>query len=198
MLSVALLLLGGLQLACVFLLRGAGPPRWCLALVGLGLAYDSIVFGAGAALGTGEPLHALSVGRFVAHALLTPLLLLWAARQVFHWRWRWAWALTGALIAWGVFADLVHLDLVPKHYADTLRYAHAAPAGPPIPALVVSVVLLAAGILLWRRERWPWLALATVALLFASAAAFAVPPLGNLGEAVLFAALVAATRRRTG
>ncbi|MEV6278838.1 hypothetical protein [Nocardia sp. NPDC051832] len=198
MLSVALLLLAAVQFGCVLLVRGSATPqpaRVCLYLVGLGLAYDSAIVGMGRFLGAGDVLHALSVGRFVGHVVLTPLLLIWAAQCVFRFRMRWAWLLTAALIAWGAIADLIELHLIPREFADTLRYAPETPSGPPIPALAVSVVLLIAGILLWRRQSWPWLALATAVLFVASGAAFAVPPLGNVGEAVMFAALVAAARR---
>ncbi|WP_194818199.1 hypothetical protein [Nocardia sp. XZ_19_385] len=160
------------------------------------MAYDSAVFGLGAMLGEGQLLHALSIGRFVGHVVLTPLLLIWAAQCVFRVRMRWAWLLTVVLIAWGAVADLLDLHLIPRQFADTLRYAPEAHSGPPIPALVVSVALLLAGIMLWRRQSWPWLALATAVLFVASGAAFAVPPLGNAGEAVMFAAVVAAARLR--
>ncbi|MGW0247390.1 hypothetical protein ACWDYH_12205 [Nocardia goodfellowii] len=199
MLSVALLSLAGFQIACVLMLRGSavtGPARLCLYAVGIGLAYDSAIFGLGATLGPGNLLHDLSVGRFVGHVVLTPLLVIWAAQCVLRIRMRWAWLLTAALIAWGTVADLTDLHLSPGRFAGTLRYAPEAPSGPPIPALVVSIVLLIAGIMLWRKRNWPWLALATAILFVASGAAFAIPPLGNAGEAVMFTALVAAVRLR--
>ncbi|NNH68516.1 hypothetical protein HLB23_01235 [Nocardia uniformis] len=171
------------------------PPRvWLLVLVGLGLAYDSAVFGLGALIGEGATLHGMSVGRFVGHVVLTPLLVVWAGEWLLPGRRVWAWLFAGALVIWGVLEDLVHLSLIPREYAGTLRYVPETPSGPPFPALVVSAVLLIAGIMLWRRAGWPWLALATLVLIAASAAAFAVPPLGNAGEAVLLAALVATER----
>ncbi|MGY1946988.1 hypothetical protein [Nocardia asiatica] len=199
MVSAVLLLTACFQLTCVFLLwsRTARIARiWLLGLVGIGLAYDAAVVGLGAMLGEGPLLHALSVGRFVGHALLTPLLVLWAADRTGASRWwrRSALMLTAALVAYGVLAELPHLRLVARRFADTLRYGAEAPA-PPVPALIVTAVLLAAGIVLWRREGRLSPLLGTGVLLLASAAAVAVPPLGNIGEAVMLAGLAGAEVR---
>ncbi|MFC8043283.1 hypothetical protein [Nocardia sp. NPDC057353] len=195
MISALLLLTAAVQLACVVLLwtRTTRLARiWLLGVVGLGVAYDSAIIGLGVVIGEGELLETLSVGRFVGHALLTPLLVLWAADRVgAGQRLRWSSvALTAVLVAWGIF-ELPHIDLIPKEYADTLRYASADPA-PPIVPLVVTVVLLAASIWLLRREsRWAPL-VGTVLLVAASGAAVAVPPLGNIGEAAMLVGLTAA------
>lgn len=196
MVSAALLLTAVLQLVCVWLLwtRTTHVARiWLLIIVGAGLAYDSAMVGLGALIGEGALLEALSWPRFFAHALLTPLLIWWAADRVgapVPWR-RAALALTAAMIVWGVVTELPHLNLVVEEYADTLRYAADHPA-PPIPALVVTVVLLVAGVLLWRREGVRAPLIGTVLLVLASGAAVAVPPLGNAGEAAMIVALVAA------
>lgn len=199
MVSAVLLLTACIQLACVVLLwtRITRIPRiWLLGLVGIGVAYDSAIVGLGATLGEGALLHALSLGRFVGHALLTPLLVLWAADRTGaspRWR-RSALVLTVALVAWGVLTELPHLRLVPRWFADTLRYSAESPA-PPVPALVVTAVLLAAGIVLWRSEGRLSPLLSTGLLLLASATAVAVPPLGNVGEAVMLAAFTGAEVR---
>ncbi|MBF6168870.1 hypothetical protein IU486_29620 [Streptomyces gardneri] len=199
MVSAVLLLTACIQLACVVLLwtRITRIPRiWLLGLVGIGVAYDSAIVGLGATLGEGALLHALSLGRFVGHALLTPLLVLWAADRTGaspRWR-RSALVLTVALVAWGVLTELPHLRLVPRWFADTLRYSAESPA-PPVPALVVTAVLLVAGIVLWRSEGRLSPLLSTGLLLLASAAAVAVPPLGNVGEAVMLAAFTGAEVR---
>lgn len=196
MISAALLVTAVLQLACVVTLWSRVPRVarvWLLGVVGLGVAYDSAVVGLGAALGEGTLLHALSVPRFVVHALLTPLLILWAADRVGagpRLR-RGAVALTVAATAWGVVTELPHLHLVLRYYADTVRYS-AEHAVPPIPAVVVTMVLLAAGIMLWRREARPAALTGTMLLFVASAAAVSVPPLGNVGEAAMLVGLVAA------
>ncbi|MFI6866036.1 hypothetical protein [Nocardia sp. NPDC050406] len=191
MVSLVLALVAVVELACVARLctRAAGPGRWILVVVGVGLAYDSTAFAVGALLGEGAVLHGLSVGRFVGHAVLTPLLVIWVGQRVFPALRRWSYALAAVLILWGA-TELVHLELTPRTYADTLRYVPATPSGPPLPALAVTVVLLIAGTALWRRRETPWPLVAAVALTVCSGAAFAVPPLGNIGEALLLAGLV--------
>ncbi|MEU5882463.1 hypothetical protein [Spirillospora sp. NPDC047279] len=205
MVSAALLLLAAVQLAMLAAVprgprapAGASPsplaapsaplPALLLVAVGAGLAYDSAIFGAGAFVGEGDPLHRLSVPRYVGHAFLTPLLVVWAATLVR--RRAWAVVLAAVLVAWGLVVELASLSLEPETYAGTLRYVHAEPGGPPIPAIVVIVVLFGVGVAVWRRDRAPWLALGSLVMFAASAVAFQMPPLGNLGEAVLFAAIV--------
>ncbi|UGT56364.1 hypothetical protein [Nocardia asteroides] len=197
MVSVLLLVVAAVELAAVGLLMArtaARPPRvLVLGLVGIGIAYDSAVFGLGAVLGESALLHGLSVGRFVGHALLTPLLVLWAVDRIRAGpRWRRA-AVVGTviLVGWGVVVELVPLRLVPRRFADTFRYAGEHPAL-PIPALVVTAVLLAAGVVLWRREGLRFPVVGIVALVVASGAAVACPPLGNVGEAIMVCALVGA------
>ncbi|MCM6772523.1 hypothetical protein NDR87_00430 [Nocardia sp. CDC159] len=196
MLSAALLVIAAVQLGsavAVGRVRGEGAMRrWLLRVVALGLAYDAAVFGLGAVVGEGEVLRDASFGRFLAHAVLTPLLVPWAAALSGRNR-RDAWAVVVVLIGWGVLVELRHLELVPRTFADTLRYAPADPTA-PIPALIVMVVLLAAGVRAWRRRRWPWLALGAGAMFAAAAGGTVIPPLGNAGEAVLLAALVCTER----
>ncbi|MFB7718739.1 hypothetical protein [Nocardia sp. NPDC056100] len=198
MVSGALISLAAAQLACVAWLlvkSGRHEPidraRWLIIVVGCGLAYDSAVFGAGALLGEGTTLRVLSVLRFVAHVVLTPLLVVWAGDRVFRERAWWVWPTVVCLIAWGAVADLLRLNLVPRTFADTLRYTHLISTGPPIAALAVTVVLLIAGVRLWRQRRWVWLLAGVIALTAASAVAPVVPPLGNAGEGALLITLVA-------
>ncbi|QLY28774.1 hypothetical protein H0264_26035 [Nocardia huaxiensis] len=198
MISGTLILVAGFQLGClVWLYLDANRPRWSalLAAVGLGTTYDAAVFGLGSALGEGSALWILSIGRFLGHVTLTPLLVVWALRAVFGVQPIRAWALAVALIGWGAAADLRGLDLEARDFADTLRYAAATPHGPPIPALIVAAIVLAAGIRLWLTARRTGLLLGAIVLLVSAVAAVSCPPLGNVGEALLFAAVVVTTRR---
>ncbi|MFE3448984.1 hypothetical protein ACFXJ8_08600 [Nonomuraea sp. NPDC059194] len=155
------------------------------AIVAVGVSADSAIVGVGSLLGVGEPLETLTLARFAAHAVLTPLLIVYAAggtRLVPG-----AWLLAAALIVPGTVA-LWGLRFEPRRWAGTLRYVDAE-SGPPVAALITTVALLVAGIFAWVRHRRPWLLLGGVTLLVASAAAVAVPILGNAGEAVLLAAI---------
>ncbi|KAF0846912.1 hypothetical protein FNL39_104334 [Nocardia caishijiensis] len=196
MVSFAVLVVAGVELLCVGLLWARAERRLrvlLLGVVGVGIAYDSAVFGLGALIGEGALLHGLSVGRFVAHALLTPLLVLWAVDRVYATAWlrRAALVLTVAMVLWGVLGELAHVRLVPRTFADTFRYGSQHPAV-PIPALVVSAVLLAAAVSLWRTEHLRFPLIGIVLLVVASGAATVCPPLGNLGEAIMMSALTGA------
>ncbi|MEV6300557.1 hypothetical protein AB0M02_14215 [Actinoplanes sp. NPDC051861] len=178
-----------------------------LVLVLLALVYDNVVIAIGGTLGEGQALRALSYPRYATHALLVPLLILIAvslvrARGLRLPAWPFG-VLTAALIALGLWADIVTLDLEPTRYADTLRYTNAAANGPPIPAVVTILVLIGLGAVLLFRVRWPWL-LAGSATMFAAAAAGAVAFwIGNIGELVLIGSVVLTaywviTQTRTG
>ncbi|GAB4059348.1 hypothetical protein GCM10028775_70400 [Catellatospora paridis] len=182
-------------------LRGAaGPAAMLIAVICVGLAYDNAAVAIGRPLGFGPSLEAVNAPRYWIHAVLTPLLVVAGAalaarlgvtlltrRSV-----RFAGAvLVAALIGLGVAGDIVALRLEPREYADTLRYVNAAAAGPPIPAIITMLLLVAIGILTWRTARRPWLCLGAIAMFAAAAAGAAHFWLGNVGELGLQSAVVA-------
>ncbi|MFF3611562.1 hypothetical protein [Streptomyces sp. NPDC002580] len=199
MVSTALVATGVVQLLLAWAAsrRRGGPGRW-IAVLGVALAYDSLVVATGAAVGEGAVLEALNTGRFLVHAVLTPLavvcgaLLLGPDRRTA----RWAWGVAGALSVLGVLTTLPGLELEPRTWADTLRYTDAGDAGAPVAAVLAILALLVIGLVTWRRHGVPWVALGALAVFVASALAFRVPPLGNLGEALMLAGLLAARRDR--
>lgn len=201
-------------------LRGPAPGWAVLALVAAGLAYDNGVIAAGATLGDGELLRALSWPRFALHAAGTPLIMLaaWQIARAAQLDWTrrrrnfyLLVTLMLAMSAWGVGTDLVGLQWQLACHGDTLRYSTSAPPsqacypqqqplpphGPPLPSIVTVLACLGAGWSLWRQRRWPWLLLAALAMLIAAAlpqARFGLLP-GNGGEVLLLAALAGAGRR---
>jgi hypothetical protein len=175
----------------------AGVRRlWLLAVIAVALFWDNAIIAAGSTIGTGDLLIGLSVPRYVAHAVLTPLLILVVFGIAALRRRPWVWVLTGLLIAAGVYFEIIRLHLEPRTYADTLRYVNTA--GMPLPAIMTDLVLIGIGVILWRRDKLPWLFLGAVAMFVAAGAGFNAPWLGNLGELVLIGAilLTAAKRKR--
>lgn len=181
-------------------LLSAVPAAVCTALV-----WDNGVIALGSTLGTGPLLETLSVPRFVLHALLTPWLVLWslaATRQAGLRRARQRWAygvavgLTAVLIVAGVLHDVLGLSFEAEQWAGTVRYVNAAasPVG-PLPAIVSGLVVLAAGVALWWRVAFPWLALAALVMAVVSGAAAQVPLLGNAGEVLLNAGVLLTAHR---
>ncbi|MGI5184232.1 hypothetical protein ACQEVZ_49045 [Dactylosporangium sp. CA-152071] len=173
---------------------------WLVVVVAGALVYDNTVIAAGRFVGEGDALEGLNAGRFVGHALFTPLLIVVGAgltglAGLARGGRRTLTALAAVLVGIGIWADVVRLRLVPERYADTLRYVNDNAAGPPVPAVVAILVLIGVGVVLWRRDGWPWLLAGAVAMFAAAAAGFAVPWLGNLGELVLLAAVVSSLRQ---
>ncbi|TXS37381.1 hypothetical protein [Streptomyces sp. OR43] len=201
MATAALLCIGLAQLALAVMAfgagRGSGPGAgWWIGILGCGLAYDSLVVAAGAAVGEGVALETLNVGRFVVHAVLTPVvivcgtLLLGPRPRTLTT----AWLVAGASAVAGALLTLPGLTLEPRRWAGTLRYVAAGDHGAPVAAVFCILVLLGIGVRAWVRDAVRWTALGAGAVFVASAFAFSVPLLGNAGEALMLAGLVAALR----
>lgn len=169
----------------------------CLVL--LALSYDNGVIAVGAAMGESGLLEGLNAGRFIGHALITPLLILLGVLLAGRMGVSWfagrgvlatAGALTLLMIGLGSYVDIVALELAPKVYADTLRYVNDAAHGPPLPAIVAIVVLIVVGVVLWRRAGWPWLFVGAVTMFVAAGAGISIPWLQNLSELALLLTVV--------
>nr|BFE70199.1 hypothetical protein GCM10020092_035000 [Actinoplanes digitatis] len=167
MLSALLGLIAVAEIGLLFLVIALRRrrPDWALSmliLVIMALIWDNAVIAVGGTLGEGEPLRTLSVPRYVTHALLVPLLIMVGvglgrrhgirtlagrtAPAAFG-------ALTVALVAAGLWLDVLTLELEPTRYADTVRYTNAASHGAPIPAVVTVLVLIGIGTALLVRAR---------------------------------------------
>lgn len=180
------------------------PATVPLLIVLFGLIYDNAVLASGAWIGHGEILDRLSVPRFFMHAFGTPLLMLSALGLVRRSGADWARrgvvagglvAFTLAMIAVGVEADLLRLDLVAKEQAGVISYGNASTAGPPIAPVATIVVLIAAGMVVWRRKGGLWLLAGAVAQFVAAAIGDAIVIAGNLGELALLAGLIVTDAR---
>lgn len=181
------------------LLRYRSPATVPLLIVTFGLIYDNAILAAGSTIGHGPTLQNLSVPRYFMHAFGTPLLMLAGLGLA---RRSGSVAAGNSLVAIGVIAavlamivvgaetDLLRLDLEAKAAGDLVSYGNRASAGPPIAALVTIAVLIAAGIIVWRRGAGPWLLAGAIAQTAAAALADAVAIAGNLGELSLMAGLI--------
>ncbi|MFD6953021.1 hypothetical protein A6A08_17035 [Nocardiopsis sp. TSRI0078] len=178
---------------------------WLVAAVAAGLVYDNAIVALGSSLGAGDLLLALNLPRFVVHALVTPLLvvfavgaardlgLAWARTRVAHAGFS---VLAAALVVYGVVVDLVGLTLVPGRGGDALRYSAAEPAV-PVPSVATIVVLVLVGAALLVRARSGWMLLGAATMFAVSAVPHAPLVVGNLGEVALIAGL-ALTARHMG
>jgi hypothetical protein len=65
----------------------------------------------------------------------------------------------------GIFTRLVPMELELVEMAGVLRYVDVGAKGPPIVSIVSIGFVLVMGVLLWRKNRFPWLFL-TALLVF--------------------------------
>ena len=185
--------------ALILLLRYRHPATVPLLVVTFGLVYDNILLAGGAGIGHGDMLERLSVPRYFMHAFGTPLLMLSALGLLRRTGASWSRSallaavvaiLTLAMIAIGVEADLLRLELAPKAPAGVVSYGNAASHGPPVAPIVTIIVLIASGVVIWRRGAGPWLLLGALVQFAAAAVGDAIVIAGNLGELALLAGLV--------
>lgn len=171
-----------------------------IAAVTAALVFDNLILGLGGFMDEGPVLEFLNGGRFWTHALLTPTMMVAALGMlrltgVGFAQKRSAFivggTLSGLLVLLGAWQDIVNLDLEPVAEYGITRYVNAYELipGPPLPAILTIVVVIVAGVILWRRSSFPWLALGGI-VMFGTAAAGGLL-VGNTGEVVFTASLMA-------
>lgn len=200
--------------------RTRGPGMPIVAGVAAGLAYDNSLIAAGALIGAGPLLEALSWPRFALHAAFTPFIIqaAWQIAGAAGVPWtrrpgagRFIWLVIAALATWGIGFDLAGLELQPACLGDTLRYTSSTPPpqfcdpgqvslpghGPPVPSIATVIACLLLGIAVWRFAAWPWLSIAAMLMFIAAAlpASQLGPLTGNGGEVILLTGLAASTLR---
>lgn len=205
---VFVLLFLGLVPLVLGAVEGVGRiERGMLVVVALALALDNAVLGLGSVVGEGPLLAGLSVPRFVAHAVATPLLVLpvvgIAARHGVGWATHdrtplAARGLAAVLVVVGVL-DLLALELVPILAGGVLRYRDAS-GGAPVGAIVTVLVALVAGTAIARRRGSIAVLVGAVVMLVGAGldASREDVVVGALAELVLIACLALAVRRAAG
>lgn len=174
-----------------------------LLLVILALLYDNAILGLGKYIGEGEVLQSLSVVRYWLHALITPLLVLFAWRTLVNADVEWAksnvvrWIailLTLSLIIYDLAFEVWNIGLEPAWKNGVLSYQVVNNEGNlPIMIIGVSVVLFITSLFIWIKQRWPW---CFIGILFMSITPLLGTWLGsdafhNIGEFVLLQSLLA-------
>ncbi len=167
------------------------------------VVYDNVMVALGSFVGDGQLLAILSFPRFLGHALLTPIWIVTVvafavrtgafARRPIAWM-RGSWILYGALVVVGLVNSVVLLRYELVEQADLVYYTNAGGIpGPPLPSVIMVLVVIACGVIVARRTRWPWMLAGGVFELVAAAIPTALVGfvVANSGEVVLAAALVA-------
>lgn len=188
------------------------------------LFYDNLRIGLGRFIGQGAFLEGMTVVTFAWHWTMLPLLVI--AAGIIARRAGLAWAQSRMAIgAFCVVATLLialdapkilNLELYPACLGDTVRYTTNVGAdslcqpddpiisggqGAAFVAILTNVIVLAVGIALWFRHRWPWLALGAGAMFIAAGAfggSYYGLPIANFGEVLITLGLVVTALRFRG
>ncbi|MFC4401607.1 hypothetical protein [Gracilibacillus xinjiangensis] len=143
-----------------------------LYLVIAGLIYDNAVLVSGRFIGVGDLLEILNVARYWVHAIVTPTLVLFCYGVLTSARIKW---LEDNKVKWGFFfitllligtelvMEAIPLKLKPEWENDVLQYVSAASNNhPPYMIIAVTLILLVAGIIVYKKTKWKWMLLGTV------------------------------------
>ena len=167
------------------------------------VVYDNVMIALGSFIGEGALLEALTVPRFVGHALFTPIWIVGAVSLAIRFgafaKWRrfasiGSWALYGAMVIVGLLNEVVFFAGEFVADGDVVYYTNVGRLfTPPPPSLAMLVTVLVCGVIIWRRAGWPWMTLGAVAVLVAQVvqggeAAFVFI---NSGEVLMSASLYA-------
>jgi hypothetical protein len=149
-----------------------------LLLVTFGLVYDNSVLALGSLIGEGDFLKELNLMRYWIHALITPALILfsWASvrKTVINWlnsraAFIAANLLTVSMIITELLQNTVGIVVEPAQKYGVLSYEPAVSNGPPIMIIGVSIVMLLAGLILWKKLKWKWMAIGVIVMGIGSA-----------------------------
>lgn len=135
-----------------------------LLLVIVALLYDNGILALGKFIGEGDLLKALNELRYWLHALITPLLVLFAWHTLVNANIKWAskkgiqWLvifLTLFFIIFELYSLVPNLSLEPTWKNGVLSYTKNE-EDIPVMIIGVSTILLITSILVWWKQRWPW------------------------------------------
>lgn len=158
--------------------------RWSsvIYIVILPLIYDNLILATGKWIGEGELLESLNFSRFCLHALITPLLVMYSIGTLRESGIEWAkkkWlVIVGIIYTIGLMVlefsvEVVGLEIeVVKEYG-VVSYSNVEEAtGPPIMVLLVTLILIVASAIIWKKTKWPIFFIGAVVMTIGSAVPF--------------------------
>ncbi|MEH7123500.1 hypothetical protein V7122_18810 [Bacillus sp. JJ1532] len=173
-----------------------------LLMVILALLYDNGILALGKYIGEGDLLRALNLTRYYLHALITPLLVLFAWNTLVKANLKWAkkgivpWLavlLTLCLIIIEFVTVVRGISLEPTMKYGVLSYKNVGAGNfPPFMIIGVSIVLVVTSIMIWIKQKWPWYFIGTLIMCLTPMIHFLkTDALHNIAEFVLILALLA-------
>lgn len=176
-------------------------------LVVLALIYDNGIMAIGKWIGEGNTLENLNLARYWSHGLITPLLVLFSVGTLKESGVRFAqkkWVsliavlYTIAAIVVEFVTEISGLELEPEKEFGVLRYVSVEEgSGPPIMILLVTVILLIASAILWKKTKWAVFFIGAVIMTIGSAVPIQVESgaVTNAFELVLLFSLIWTKKR---
>ena len=148
-------------------------------IVILPLIYDNLILATGKWIGEGELLESLNFSRFCLHALITPLLVMYSIGTLRESGIQWAkkkWLVivgiiyTIGLMVFEFSVEVVGLEIeVVKEYG-VVSYSNVEEAtGPPIMVLFVTLILIVASAIVWKKTKWPIFFIGAIVMTIGSA-----------------------------
>lgn len=148
-------------------------------IVILPLIYDNLILATGKWIGEGELLESLNFSRFCLHALITPLLVMYSIGTLRESGIEWAkkkWLVivgiiyTIGLMVFEFSVEVVGLEIeVVKEYG-VVSYSNVEEAtGPQIMVLFVTLILIVASAIVWKKTKWPIFFIGAIVMTIGSA-----------------------------
>ncbi|SFQ07991.1 hypothetical protein SAMN05421670_0861 [Psychrobacillus psychrotolerans] len=148
-------------------------------IVILPLIYDNLILATGKWIGEGELLESLNFSRFCLHALITPLLVMYSIGTLRESGIEWVkkkWLVivgiiyTIGLMVFEFSVEVVGLEIeVVKEYG-VVSYSNVEEAtGPPIMVLLVTLILIVASAIVWKKTKWPIFFIGAIVMTIGSA-----------------------------
>jgi len=148
-------------------LRERSATAMALLLPMATVVYDNVMIAAGSSIGEGALLEALTVPRFVGHALFTPLWIVGAVGLAIRYG---AFATNKravSIASWVIYGSMVAIGLINEviffkgEFVSEGAVSYYTNVGrlltPPPPSLTMLLVVLVCGFIVWKRARWPWM-----------------------------------------
>lgn len=167
-----------------------------------GLFYDNTLLTIGGFIGEGDFLEKLNIAKYWIHAFFTPFLVLFAWKTLEQANMKWtrmisvqisAIGLTVLLILFELFTEVFSLNIEAKWEFGVLSYKSMEPSSsPPFMILIVSLVLIAASIFIWIKQKWVWFFIGSLLMIIGSVIQWPVKSaaITNLFELILIISLL--------
>lgn len=180
---------------------GNGIADWLVRALLVALLYDNSILALSGVASEANWYYGASWGRYFAHVVVLPPLVLSALLILHRAGIRWAGSgsakLLGTMftvlgIGFGFVTEIVGLELVREELWQHARFV-SAHASPPLATIVTNAIVLVFSAILWRRTGWPWLFSAALLIFLVNGGSVGFEwgiVAGNLAEVVFASAWV--------